>query len=111
VLTAVCAVLHCLLTNALYALFTLHRALIHLDDGVLEGVDAATFVSHFGGVFGDHDLHINNSADGLLVQITVAGTDRRAPAELYYELQLALTALPGGKLVPLASRYIGLFQI
>jgi hypothetical protein len=38
-----------------------------MKDGVLEGVDAATLVSHFGGVFGDHDLHINNSADGLLV--------------------------------------------
>jgi hypothetical protein len=79
-----------------------------MKDGVLEGVDAATFDSHFGGLFDGHNLHINNSADGLLVQITVAGTDRRSPAELYYDLQLAVTALPGGKLVPLACRQRGM---
>jgi hypothetical protein len=94
-----------------YMLFSPYtgRSSTWMKDGVLEGVDPATSVSQFGGVFGGHDLHINNSADGLLVQITVAGTDRRAPSELYYELQLAVTALPGGKLVPLASRQRGMF--
>jgi hypothetical protein len=108
-----CALCYAVCLPMRYMLFSPYtgRSSTWMKDGVLEGVDAATFVSHFGGVFGDHDLHINNSADGLLVQITVAGTDRRAPAELFYELQLAVTALPGGKLVPLASRQRGLFQI
>jgi hypothetical protein len=82
-----------------------------MKDGVLEGIDAATFVSHFGGLFNGHELRVKDSTHGLLVQITVAGTDRRSPSELYYDLQLAVTALPGGKLVPLASRQRGLFQI
>jgi hypothetical protein len=82
-----------------------------MKDGVLEGVDTATFVSHFGGLFTGHELRIKESTDGLLVQITVAGTDRRSPPELYYELQLAVSALPGGKLVPLASRQRGRLHI
>jgi hypothetical protein len=82
-----------------------------MKDGVLEGVDAATFVSHFGELFDGHELRVKDSTDGLLVQITVAGTARRSPSELYYELQLAVTALPGVKLVPLASRQRGRLHI